>query len=115
MSLYDEAAVERLNGLTLRAVEGIRDAIGRSGEPACVTGSGSMLRVHLKPQPPRNHREAFTTREEAARLAVLLDHLFDEGFLMINTCSATLSTAMGDDEIDALVDAVDTGLHKLSS
>ncbi len=115
MSLYDEAAVERLNSLTLRAVEGIRNAIGRSGEPACVTGSGSMLRVHLKPQPPRNHREAFTTREEAARLAVLLDHLFAEGFLMINTCSATLSTAMGDDEIDALVDAVDTGLHKLSS
>ena len=115
MSLYDEAAVQRLNSLTLRAVEGIREAIGRSGEPACVTGSGSMFRVHLKPQPPRNHREAFTTTEEAARLAVLLDHLFDEGFLMINTCSATLSTAMAEAEIDSLVDAVDTGLQKLSS
>ena len=115
MSLYDEDAVQRLNSLTLRAVEGIREAIDQSGEPACVTGSGSMFRVHLKPQPPRNHREAFTTPEEAARLATLLDHLFDEGFLMINTCSATLSTAMGESEIDALIAAVDTGLHKLSS
>ena len=115
MSLYDEDAVQRLNSLTLRAVEGIREAIDQSGEPACVTGSGSMFRVHLKPQPPRNHREAFTTPEEAARLATLLDHLFDEGFLMINTCSATLSTAMGESEIDALIAAIDTGLHKLSS
>jgi glutamate-1-semialdehyde 2,1-aminomutase len=74
-----------------------------------------MFRVHLKPEPPRNHREAFTTPEEAARLATLLDHLFDERFLMINTCSATLSTAMGESEIDALIAAVDTGLQKLSS
>jgi glutamate-1-semialdehyde 2,1-aminomutase len=115
MTLYDEAAVQRLNSLALRAVEGIREAIGRTGEPACVTGSGSMFRVHLKAQPPRNHREAFTTPEETARLATLVDHLFDEGFLMINTCSATLSTAMGESEIDALIAAVDTGLRKLSS
>ncbi len=115
MSLYDEAAVQRLNSLALRAVEGIREAIGRTGEPACVTGSGSMFRVHLKAQPPRNHREAFTAPEETARLATLVDHLFDEGFLMINTCSATLSTAMGESEIDALIAAVDTGLRKLSS
>jgi hypothetical protein len=33
---------------------------------------------------------------------------------MINTCSATLSTAMGESEIDALIAAVDTGLQKLS-
>lgn len=114
MSLYDDAGVQRLNGLTLRAVEGVREAIERTGEPACVTGSGSMFRVHLKPQPPRNHREAFTTPEDAAKLAVLLDHLFDEGFMMINTCSATLSTAMGESEIDALVEAMETGLRKLS-
>lgn len=113
MTLYDEDAVQRLNGLALRAVEGIREAIGRSGVPACVTGSGSMFRVHLKAQPPRNHREAFTTPEDAARLATLLDHLFDEGFMMINTCSASLSTAMGESEIDALVAAVETGLSNL--
>jgi glutamate-1-semialdehyde 2,1-aminomutase len=114
MKLYDYKAVQRLNDLTLRAVEGIREAIGRSGEPACVTGSGSILRVHLKPQPPRNHREAFATKEEAGRIVKLVDHLFDEGFLMINTCSATLSTAMGESEIDALIAAVEKGLHRLS-
>jgi glutamate-1-semialdehyde 2,1-aminomutase len=73
-----------------------------------------MFRVHLKPNPPQNHREAFVTPEESVRLATLLDHLFDEGFMMISTCTATLSTAMGTDEIDALVEAVETGLAKLS-
>jgi len=114
MSLYDREAVKRLNSLTDRAVEGIREAAERTGETACVSGGGSMFRIHLKPAPPRNHREAFTTPEEAAKLATLLDHLLDEGFMMINTCSATLSTAMGTDEIDALVAAVEAGLKKLS-
>jgi glutamate-1-semialdehyde 2,1-aminomutase len=114
MTLYDDDAVQRLNTLTLRAVEGIREAIGRSGAPACVTGAGSVFRIHLKPQPPRNHREAFPTPQESAKLATLLDHLFDEGFMMINTCSGTLSTAMGEDEVDALIAAVGTGLRKLT-
>jgi glutamate-1-semialdehyde 2,1-aminomutase len=114
MKLYDESAVQRLNSLSLRAAEGVREAIGRVGEPACVTGSGSMFRVHLKPSPPRNHREAFMTAEESAKLSVLLDHLFEEGFMMINTCSAALSTAMGEAEIDALVAAIERGLRKLS-
>lgn len=115
MRLYDESAVQRLNSLALRAVEGVSEAIGRTGEPACVTGSGSMFRVHLKPSLPRNYREAFITAEESAKLSVLLDHLSNEGFIMINTCSASLSTAMGVQEVDALVEAIGTGLRRLSS
>jgi glutamate-1-semialdehyde 2,1-aminomutase len=114
MRLYDESAVQRLNSLTLRAVEGVREAIGRTGVPACVTGGGSIFRVHLKPSPPQNHREAFMTADESTRLSVLLDHLLEAGFMMINTCSAALSTAMGEAEIDALVAAIERGLRKLS-
>lgn len=73
-----------------------------------------MFRVHLKPEPPRNHRESYSTPEEARRLGVLLDHLFDSGFMMINTCSATLSTPMGDDEIDALVGAFAEGFERIA-
>ena len=54
-------------------------------------------------------------RSRAGQLAMLLDHLFDEGFMMINTCSATLSTAMGEAEIDALVAAMERGFRKLAS
>jgi glutamate-1-semialdehyde 2,1-aminomutase len=73
-----------------------------------------MFRVHLKPEPPRNHREAYMAPDESRRLGVLLDHLFDSGFMMINTCSATLSTAMGEAEIDALVDTFAEGFERIS-
>ena len=115
MERYDGEAVARLNALAKRAMEGIEEAVRKTGARACVTGAGSIFRVHLKAEPPRNYREAFMTPDENRRLAVLLDHLFDAGFLMINTCTATLSTAMGEAEIDELVDALATGFEKLVS
>ncbi len=112
MELFDEAAVARVNGLTQRAIEGARDAIRATGFKACVTGGGSMFRVHLKDRPPNNYREAFATAEENHQLKILLDHLFEQGFMMINTCSATISTPMGEAEIDALVAALEGGFNK---
>jgi glutamate-1-semialdehyde 2,1-aminomutase len=114
MELFDRDAVARLNGLASRAIEGIEAAIEKTGATACVTGGGSMFRVHMKSAAPRNYREAYTTSEEAARLKVLLDHLFDSGFLMINTCAATMSTAMTEAEIDSLVEAMESGLAKIA-
>jgi len=113
MRLYDEAAVARLNGLAQRARESITEAIQATGVRACVTGGGSMFRVHFKEQPPRNYREAYMTEAENRQLSVLLDHLFDAGMMMINTCTATLSTPMGEAEVDELVAAVRGGLEKL--
>ena len=43
----------------------------------------------------------------------MLDHLFEAGFIVINTCSATLSTAMTEKEIDALVAAMAEGFEKI--
>jgi len=113
MELFDAKAIERLNALALRAVHGIEEAIAETGVKACVTGAGSMFRIHMKEVSPKNFREAYLTTEENAKLKILLDHLYDEGFLMINTCSAALSTAMTDTEIDALISAVKNGLIKL--
>ncbi len=113
MELFDEAAVARVNALAKRAMDGIEGAIRATGFVACVTGGGSMFRVHLKARPPRDYREAFTTPEENRQLKRLLDHLFAEGFMMINTCSATISTPMGESEVDALVAAMRSGFEKL--
>jgi glutamate-1-semialdehyde 2,1-aminomutase len=115
MESYDREAVIRVNSLADRAVAGINQAIEDTGATACVTGGGSMFRVHMKNRPPQNYREAFVTPEESGRLNHLLDHLFDAGFMMINTCSAATSTAMGEEEIDALVDAMAEGLGRMSS
>ncbi|GMQ94621.1 MAG: aspartate aminotransferase family protein [Acidimicrobiia bacterium] len=113
MELYDKSAVDRVNELAKRAMAGIEDGIEATGVTACVTGRGSIFRVHLKERSPTNYREAIVTPEESKRLNMLLDHLFDSGFLMINTCSATTSTAMGEAEVDALVDAMAEGFAKI--
>jgi len=115
MELFDALAIERLNALAKRAIHGIEEAIRETGAKACVTGAGSMFRIHMKQDPPKNFREAYLTKEENAKLKILLDHLFDEGFLMINTCSAALSTAMTEAEIDALVSAIKSGFQKLKA
>jgi glutamate-1-semialdehyde 2,1-aminomutase len=113
MELYDRDAVARVNSLAERAVAGINVAIEETGAIASVTSGGSMFRVHMKKRPPENYREAFLAPDESRRLALLLDHLLDAGFIMIGTCSATTSTAMGEEEIDALVDAMAEGLARL--
>ena len=115
MRMYDHQAVARLNRLALRAVEGIRNALQATGVPGCVTGSGSIFRVHFKAETPSNRRESYRSPEESRCLAVMLDHLFDAGFLMINTCTAAVSTAMGEEEIDALVGALADGFKKLKA
>lgn len=111
---FDEPAVARLNKLAERAMQGIDDAARATGARACVTGAGSILRVHMKDAPPRNFREAFLSPEENLRLKALLDHLFDAGFVMINTCTAMLSTPMTEVEIDALVAACSEGFEKIA-
>lgn len=115
MTMYDHDAVDHVNALAERAVRGIESAIDASGIEACVTGAGSMFRVHMKTSPPTTHRDAVVTPEESRRLTSLLDHLFDAGFLMINTCSATTSTVMGEEEVDALIAAMETGFRRLET
>jgi glutamate-1-semialdehyde 2,1-aminomutase len=113
MELFDAVATERLNTLAKRAVQGIEEAIAQTGATACVTGAGSLFRIHMKKHAPTNFREAYLTPEENKKLKILLDHLFDAGFLMINTCSAALSTPMTETETDALVSEIKAGLQKL--
>ena len=115
MTKLDRDAVAHINALGERALEGVAAAARDTGARACVTGCGSMFRVHMKERPPRDFREAFLLPEEARRLKALLDHLFDAGMLMINTCTATISTPMTEREIDALVGAIRDGFEKIAS
>ncbi len=115
MQLFDDKAVKRLNRLADYARSQIAEAIQIADITACVTGEGSMFRVHMKPEPPDNYREAFVSTEESRRLLILLDHLFDNGIMMINTCTGTLSTVMTVNEIDRLVEVMLAGFRKIKS
>ena len=115
MQMFDRDKVLRLNQLADYAREQIRAAIAASGFPACVTGAGSMFRIHLRQEPPASYREGFATPEQSRLTQRLLDYLFDHGFILINTCSAVLSTVMTKTEIDLLADSVEQGLRQLRS
>ena len=115
MQKFDAPAVARLNALADRAMAGITEAARETGATASVSGAGSMFRIHMKASPPRNFREAYPTPEETRRLKAMLDHLFDAGLIVINTCAMTLSTPMTEAEIDSLIGAVRSGFEKIAS
>ena len=114
ISLYDEAAVARLNELGRRAVAGIEAAIRATGVPACTTGYGSVFRVHPKCMPPRNYRETYPTPAEEAARKRLVDALYEQGVVVFSPCTVTLSTPMGEAEVDALIDAFETAFGELA-
>ncbi|HRJ50666.1 MAG TPA: aminotransferase class III-fold pyridoxal phosphate-dependent enzyme, partial [Phycisphaerales bacterium] len=115
MEKFDRSASDRLNALTRLAITKIEDAIRQAGVAASVTGTGSMFRVHLKATPPRDYREAYLSPEENSRLKALLSHMLDEGIILINSCSAALSTPMTQDEVDALVAAFRSGFKRIAA
>jgi glutamate-1-semialdehyde 2,1-aminomutase len=113
MEKFNRAEVDRLNSLTQVAMQKVREAIARTGIAACVTGTGSMFRVHLKAKVPKDYRDAYLSPEETKKLKVLLNHMFDSGIILINSCSAALSTPMTQREVDVLVAAFESGFKKL--
>lgn len=113
MALFDKTAVTDLNRLANRARTGIAEAIRVADIPACVTGGGSMFRVHMKAEIPTTYRAAYMTPKESKIIQALLDHLFDNGIIMINTCSGSLSTAMTEKEIEILAENLLAGFRKI--
>ncbi|MCP4416875.1 MAG: aspartate aminotransferase family protein [Chloroflexi bacterium] len=113
MALFDEAAVTKLNRLADSLRANILEAIWIADIPACVTGGGSMFRVHMKTAVPTTYRTAYMTAKESKLIKALLNHLFDNGIIMINTCSGTLSTAMTEKEIEILTETLLAGFRKI--
>jgi len=115
MKLFDRPAVQRLNSLADLARSRIAEAIRVAGVPACVTGSGSMFRIHMKPEVPQDYRSVYPTEAQARSTKVLLDHLAANGVLLIETCSGALSTPMTEKEIDFLGEAMLGGFRKVKT
>jgi len=113
MELFDPAAVNRLNALGERARVQIAGAIEAAGVPACVTGAGSMFRIHLKASVPHDYRESFARAAESRLMRALLGHLFANGVILINSGAGTLSTPMSEAAIDRLTEVLLEGFRAL--
>jgi glutamate-1-semialdehyde 2,1-aminomutase len=113
MSLFDKNAVEKLNRLGEKARSSILEAIRIADIPACVTGGGSLFRIHMKAEIPTTYRAAYMTAKESKMIQTLLDYLLDNGIIMINSCSGALSTVMTEREIEILVETLLAGFRKI--
>ena len=114
MELYDRAQIDHVNRLAELAVGAINDTIKTVGAPASVTGAGSMFRIHMRADPPANHRETHPDPAAAERLKQFYNKMLDCGILLIYSGAGAISTPMGEAEIDQLVAAVDKSLAALS-
>ena len=113
MEHFDQKSVDHLNDLGAYSRDKIEQVIGQCGAKASVTGAGSMFRIHLKETAPTEYRSTFQDHDEVARLKELVKHLYDGGFMMINTCSGALSTVMDKPEIDNFADVLESALKQI--
>lgn len=113
MEYFDRDAVERLNQLGDYARQQVASAIQASGIPASVTGAGSMFRVHFKKDSPTGYRSAYQDASELKQMTFLVDYMYDHGFIMINTCSAALSTVLTQSDVDQMARTLEAGLVEL--
>jgi glutamate-1-semialdehyde 2,1-aminomutase len=113
MQYFNHEAVETLNQLGHYAREQVANAIRASGFPASVTGAGSMFRVHFNPAAPSAYRSAYQDAKQVKQMSFLVDYLYDHGFMMINTCSAALSTVLTHSDVDQMVATLEAGLAEL--
>ena len=110
MSMFDQSSVKKINSLADIAKKQIKEAINIADIPACVTGLGSMFRIHLQNSPPTNARETYQDNNTKEIINDLLDYLFlNENIIMINTCTCMLSTSLTQKEIDRLSQALLNG------
>ncbi len=112
MSLFDKQAVLELNKLTKIAIDQVGEAISLAGIPACVTGAGSMFRVHFNNTTPTTYREAYQVKEVKIIINELLDYLFlKEDIIMINTCACMFATTLNQQHVDRLSEALLNGFR----
>lgn len=104
MRLFDTAEIERLGALGERARAGMTKAFEDAKFPGQVTGMGSLLRFHVHQRPLVDYRSSLMTPQEKETLFALVRHMRDHGLFVNDRGVCSLSTPMGEEEIDALVE-----------
>lgn len=107
MTLYDHAAVARLNALGERMRRGMDAVFARHGAALRAGGDGSLVRVLPMADAPHDYRQFAQAPRAAARLAALHEGLLAEGIITTRMGTACLSTPMGEAEVEAYVAALD--------
>ena len=99
----DSEVYRRLAELTERLRQGVRDICRELETPVQVTGLGSLFGIHFTGEEVRNYRDV------AAEDGQLRHHVFlglmNEGILTASNLIGSLSTAIGEGEVEAFLSA----------
>ena len=111
MEMFDEQAVLDLNALAMKARKQIEESIKIADVPVCMTGAGSMFKLHFQENAPNTYRDAYQNKETRAIINELLDYLFlKEDIIMINTLACMFATTLTQKDVDRLSEALLRGL-----
>ena len=111
MELLSRDAVARLNATGDRLRAGLTGVFAEAGIPVSVTGLGSLFGMHLTEGPVRTIRDA--ARADAALRHRIFLGLYVEGILLDPRGVGTLSTAIGEPEIEEFLAALRAVLSRL--
>ena len=100
---YGQDDINRLEMLGNRARNGITAAFNDAGVPGQVTGLQSLLRIHVHNRALSDYRSSLMSPQEKAFLSLILSHMRDDGIFVNERGVCSLSTPMGDAEIDAFL------------
>lgn len=106
MEMLDREALDRLNIMAEIAKNQIQEAGKIADIPLSITGCASMFKVHFKDVPPRSYRDVYENDETKKIIRMFLEHLYEKGVIIINSCSCILSTVITQKEVDILSDAM---------
>jgi glutamate-1-semialdehyde 2,1-aminomutase len=91
------------------------EVLQEAGVPGQITGGGSMFGVHLHNRPLHDYWSWYGTPEERALQTKIYDGMLENGSLLAPALTGCLSTAMTQDDADALIDGFSKALRSATS
>ena len=114
MKLMTPEAFDRLNEMGDHVRSRLNQLIARREAPAQITGKGSLFWLHLTDKKMENFRDFVSNGPEKSLFHSFSQEMLGHGIVYAGRGLSCLSTVMGQEELDAYVDAVDASLDAIS-
>jgi glutamate-1-semialdehyde 2,1-aminomutase len=112
LELLTRDAIGAINRRGERLRGRMREVFGEAGIAVELTGLGSLFGIHLAPYPVRDFRD--TLDEDAALRHRIFLGLFNEGVLIDPRGVGTISTALGEPELERFIEALGAVLARVA-
>jgi glutamate-1-semialdehyde 2,1-aminomutase len=114
LEMMTASEFDRVNALGERARQALQQAARIADAPCQITGSGSLLMMHLHERPIVDYRSAYRDADEKALHGQFHRYLLNHGILTSQLGLAAVSTPMTEVEIDRLAETVLGALREIN-